>query len=231
MSSGGLFRSLLAPVISCAMLASLWLTSERATPLVRGASERYMAQAASAIDDLPYQIGGWIGSDIPITPAAVEMLRPNRLVHRRFREFSDSAWFDLLIVHSADVRDMIGHYPPVCYPAHGWDQEERRVVERPLAASWWSTADYSFSREVDLGRESIHIVSFFAVPSDDGLQFDYTMEIVERAARFRGNARRGAAQFQIVTPGDMPAADRSEIVDHALTLVAPVLEALGRDPV
>ncbi|NRA58528.1 MAG: hypothetical protein HRU13_10500, partial [Phycisphaerales bacterium] len=45
-----------------------------------GASDAYFRQVSQAIDALPMQIEGYIGRDRPPLPAAIEMLRPNRLV-------------------------------------------------------------------------------------------------------------------------------------------------------
>ncbi|MEO1278713.1 MAG: exosortase-associated EpsI family protein, partial [Planctomycetota bacterium] len=94
-----------------------------------GASEAYFRQVSQAIDALPMQIEGYIGRDRPPLPAAIEMLRPNRLVQREYADPVTGESFSVLIVHCGDVRDMMGHYPPVCYPSNGWEMDGTEAEE------------------------------------------------------------------------------------------------------
>ena len=78
------------------------------------------AEVLTAIDAAPYRIGQWIGEDVAVPPAALEILQTNAILSRRFRHLTSGINANLLVVHCSDARDMQGHYPPVCYPANGW---------------------------------------------------------------------------------------------------------------
>ena len=54
-----------------------------------------------------------------VPPEAQELLRPNAIFSRRFQRPGEIG-VHVLVVHCSDARDMIGHYPPICYPSSGW---------------------------------------------------------------------------------------------------------------
>ncbi len=80
----------------------------------------YRARVKAAIEAIPYRIGPAVGTDSEPTEAAIRLLSPNKILERRYLDPSTGGAFSLLFVHCGDARDMNGHYPPVCYPAHGW---------------------------------------------------------------------------------------------------------------
>ena len=71
-------------------------------------------------NNIPYVVGDYVGQDIPIPQGAIELLKPNVIISRRYSNLNNGATVDLLFVHCKDAQDMLGHHPPVCYPAHGW---------------------------------------------------------------------------------------------------------------
>jgi hypothetical protein len=210
----------LAVALSIAMAIKLGITGG-------SVPEGYMRDVAAAVDNVSYATGGWTGSDTPITPSAVDLLKPNRLLQRRYSNLDGAGWFDLLIVHCGDVRDMIGHFPPICYPANGWTKGEQSDEDRAIANTTATTRNYVFSRDEDLRDIGIMVTSVFVVPTDDGLLISPDRNVIERAGRFGETARRGAAQIQIVTPRDMDEADRHNVIERAFHLVEPLLETIG----
>ncbi len=213
----------LPPVLSAvllgAMLARGPVAPFRQSPEVQG----YFDRVAAQIEGIPHQQGDWLGIDIPPTPAAVDLLQPNKLMQRRYTHAETGAWFDLLIVHCGDVRDMIGHYPPVCYPAHGWKLGEKTTLPVRIAEVDAQAAEYRFSREQGLSTDSIRVTNFFALPAPKGPSFGPELTLIERAGQFRETARLGSAQVQVITESAMGEAEHREAVETALTLVNDVL--------
>src|SRR6185295_7672981 len=101
-------------------LTGLW--AEQRTRLKPEDAEPYHVRAKAAIESIPYQLSGWYGQDDEANPAAVKLLRTNIIFSRTYVNPASSLRASLLIVQCKDSRDMLGHYPPVCYPAHGMTQ-------------------------------------------------------------------------------------------------------------
>lgn len=81
------------------------------------------------LEGVPLRCGEWIGEEQPLAPAAVELLRPNASLSRSYRRIGGDERVMLSLIHCSDARDMAGHYPPICYPSHGWS------LDLPLDAS------------------------------------------------------------------------------------------------
>jgi len=170
----------------------------------------YHARAKAAIDAWPVQIGkDWTSRAWKIPDAAVQLLRPNTTLSRRYVNVSDERqWADLLVVQCRDPNDMSGHYPPNCYPANG----EPMVSERPRT---WQVGDqtingmeYQFERG-DLGKPVRYCVyNFFELPGR-GIVPD--MQQVREATGDYQRRYFGAAEFQVVFPPDVPQQTRDEI--------------------
>ena len=94
---------------------------------------------------------------------------------------------ELLVVHCSDARDMHGHYPPICYPAHGWSSADRgepsectvRVGHRDLRMRI-----YNFRRSSEVGStQRLRILNVFQLPdgttSADLPRFNFLREHVD----------------------------------------------------
>src|SRR5688572_23609198 len=90
-------------------------------PAANAAPYHALVQAAAA--KIPFHIDTWFGTDIPVPPAATKLLKPNVIVSRRYAEMLTGRRVDFLLVQCTDARDIVGHYPPICYVTHGWTQE------------------------------------------------------------------------------------------------------------
>src|SRR5438477_7343006 len=107
------------PVLSMGLLAGI--VAEQATHLKPKDVEPYHDRARAAVDAVPYFIGNWTGKDDDIPAAAQKLLRPNAILSRTYSEIDTSSLggrhreASLLIVQCRDSRDMVGHFPPICY--------------------------------------------------------------------------------------------------------------------
>jgi hypothetical protein len=189
----------------------------------------YHATAQKAVDAFPYVIGYWTGSDQEIPTAAVNLLRPNVIVSRRYKKqadnWRDARQADLLIVQCADSRDMTGHYPPICYPANGEPLMSKRPFDLKVGKVLVHGTEYVFDtrqkRDAML-RKSVY--NFFVVP---GRGIVPTIDDVRAAAGDYQRRCFGAAQFQVVMNADLPPEERDEIFTTLIGADADLINVLN----
>ncbi|MFK7960972.1 MAG: exosortase-associated EpsI family protein [Phycisphaerales bacterium] len=163
------------------------------------------ARAATAIADVPYIMDGrWAGTDREVPAAAVELLNPNAILSREYRDLDGGGTFGYIVVHATDVRDMEGHYPPICYPASGYVEIADRIDETiAVSGRALPVREYAFERSTADGQtQRIRILNTFILP--DGSTALDRRGLQDRAQR-RALAARGMAQIQLVAALDTDA--------------------------
>lgn len=223
MPIGHFLRQALAPAATAALLMGVHAQHVASTD--PQAVEAYHADARAAIEHVPTRIGNWVGSDVDVPKAAVALLKPNALLGRRYVNRETGRTANLVIVQCRDTRDMGGHYPPVCYPAHGWSDTSRGEQVALHAGSRRIRASrYVFSRTEFDRVTRIAIFNFFVLP---GVGVVEDMEGVRRAAADYGRRQYGAAQVQIVLDAALPEAAQEQIGLEILEAIGPAIDALG----
>lgn len=198
---------ILSPLLCLAVLAGMW--TEAKARVQPADAEPYHQRAKAAIASLPYQINGWVGRDDEIPPAAVKLLRPNYMVSRTYVDplhISRSA--GLLIVQCKDSRDMLGHYPPVCYPAHGMTTVSEEQRDWEIGDMTLPGTEYQFTRDDGVSKYRMVVYNFMIVP---GVGVVRDMKGVERAAEDYQQRYFGAAQFQVTMNAEIPQYDRDRV--------------------
>jgi hypothetical protein len=180
-------------------------------------------------DDRPFFIGdSWVGEDLRdlLAPEAQKLLRPNAIFNRRYERYGGS-WVQVLVVHCSDARDMIGHYPPVCYPSAGWvDLEVPPPGDHVLTAqaATLPVREYRFRAVQEGGRDfEIRIFSAFVLP--DGTVTRDISDINRQSERLAVSVQ-GVAQMQIITPADTPAAEAMEAAGEVLGGLGELFDVL-----
>src|SRR5204862_7966128 len=126
--------------------------------------------------------------------------------------------------------DMVGHFPPICYPSSGYEQVRSDTQPRDWKVGGLTIPgmEYHFVK-INEGRpEKTVIYNFFVVPTR-GLTRD--MDGVKAAAEDYQQRYYGAAQFKVGfsdTDGDLPKSERDEIFTTLMEKAAPVIEQLNR---
>jgi len=219
---------LAAPLTAIVLVGMAWysLASMRI-----GGNEAYLRGVGLAIDDLPMQIDGYFGVNRPVQEAAQELLRPNKLLQREYTHPITQTSFSILIVHCGDVRDMMGHYPPVCYPSNGWDVDgvSGEAIVRSDGGPIPITR-YHVSRGDGSMEFSRVIANTFVVPrADEPLGRDD--RALDNVTRTRWSSGLGAAQVQIITDAKMDEAVRERIERSVADRLEGLIEAvsLGRE--
>ena len=208
-----------APLVSIVLMMGGWFLIEN--PMGEdGQILEHRARIVEEMKTFPYQLDNWWGADVPVPTSAMEILRPNSLVSRRFSKLETSDEVVLALIHCSDLRDMMGHYPPVCYPATGWtlDEEGTEDVLVPLADINARMRLYRFHRfdQEGLQKEQT-VLSIFLLPNE--LLLTDMQELKGRSSRGRNMSAVGVAQLQMVF-NDAPETD--VVVRQATELLSAV---------
>jgi hypothetical protein len=126
----------LKPVIVAASVASVLM-------LVSGSGFRVLATRLAApvdtnpirieaLQQLPLQIGGWTGQDVPLDEAIIEATDTDALINRRYSRRGSLESVSLYIASGVRARDLMPHRPEVCYTGAGWTLTDRRFMALPL---------------------------------------------------------------------------------------------------
>ncbi len=197
-----------SPLVTAMLLGAIAL--ENARHVKPENVEPFHEAAKAAIASLPYTMGSWAGSDMEVPPEAVKLLKPNIILSRKYVNYSKvNQWVSLLIVQCRDSRDMVGHYPPVCYPGQGEEMVSQRDLTISVAGLTVPVREYLFQRSIADQVAKRYVYNFLAVPGA-GLIRD--MEGVYRAAEDYQRRYYGAAQVQVLMPVDIEEAAREGIL-------------------
>lgn len=150
-----------------------WQKSTHVKPANAAAYHFAAKQAIAAMD---WTIGGgsngvWNGQEQEPTKAAVQLLRPNIILSRRYTDSTTEhrglRMCDVLIVQCANARDMVGHYPENCYPNGGETMVDKRPRDWQIGNTKITGTEYTFERFSTRGQPVRRCVySFLVVPGD-----------------------------------------------------------------
>jgi hypothetical protein len=216
-----------------ALLLLSWMLPNRTT--FSPEAERHKAEVAAAMKSVPYFINyRWVGEDAAeqIPREAQELLRPNAILSRAYSSPGGPP-VHILITHCGDARDMIGHFPPICYPSSGWIPRSAPFAgDHVLHAGGLElpVREYIFSRPRDRTREDvIRIFNAFILP--DGRVTCHIDDINRQSERL-AVSRLGVAQFQVITLAAVPLEEALTAAGELLGGMSELLEALnvGKEP-
>ena len=222
------------PLLSVGLLAAM--VAQQTTHLKPQDVEPYQARAKAAVEAVPYVVAGgrWTGTDEEIPVAAQKLLRPNAILSRLYVDNSPADYRNsehrlasLLIVQCRDSRDMVGHYPPICYRAHGMTLDEPECGPRDWTVGGMKIPGYEYEfTGIAEGKAFRKVVYNFLIVPGRGIVRD--MKGVEQAAEDYQQRYYGAAQFQVVFHGQASAEPRSrqERDEIFATLMGPNIKLI-----
>ncbi|MCX5662430.1 MAG: exosortase-associated EpsI family protein [Planctomycetota bacterium] len=220
-------RDKLAHQIGVPILALLVLggmaAEKRLLHAPAGDSDAYHDRVLAVSENIPMNVDGYVGHNETILPAAVALLRPNVIFNRRYDNREARLSATLLLVQCRDARDILGHYPPVCYPAHGWVQENAVPRDWSIDGMEIHGMEYTFAANSPTKSGRITILDFMLLPAGGTVR---DMKGVITAA---GDSRRklfGAGQVQVVMDADMGPEDREAVFKTLITAAGPTLKAI-----
>ncbi len=187
-------------------------------------ADAYHDEVRKAAEAVPRHFGPWLGVDVPVPPAAVRLLKPNAIVSRRYTNIATGEAVSFLVVQVRDSRDILGHYPPVCYPAQGWTRRATQPMEWNGATQEFPGTRYGFDQEGLEGGVRITIDNFLILP-DGTICPD--MNAVESMAQDRVRKVFGAAQVQLIYNASVSADRQTQITEEFLRFFQPVVNAIS----
>ncbi len=217
-----------APWVTVVTLALLSMALPNRTAAIVSSDAR-RNEIARAFEDVPYFIGRWVGENPEkgnIPREAQKLLKPNAILNRRYLS-PGGPWMHVLVVHCGDARDMIGHYPPICYPSAGWTEMPAHansdrtitVMGRPFPVR-----EYGFKGYLEGGREEvIRIFNAFILP-DGTVTRD--IDDINRQSERLSVAVQGVAQVQVITSGRVSADEAINSAEEVLSGMNGLLTAL-----
>lgn len=217
--------ALCAPLLTCGLLVGV--RAERAHYADVDDAGPYHQKLLKAMESLPQTIGEWVGSDIEVPKAAISLLGPNAISSRRYINFRTGQQVNMLIVQCRDIRDIAGHYPPICYRYHGWELYESKPAQRQVGTMTIPITQYELSRTAN-GTPAHVIVENFMVLPDRSIVRD--MDAVRAATGDYRRRRYGAAQFQVVFDASIPEDQRRGFFTALVGGHKPLIEMIKNVP-
>jgi hypothetical protein len=173
---------------------------------------------------IPFAVGDWMGRTIPMPEAAIKLLRPSALEARAYESVSTGETANLLFVHCSDARDLLGHYPPVCYQARGLTLTSSSSRDWKLDGTLVTGTRYRFLQDSPVARSEVVVDNFMVLP--DG-RYGRDMGSVDEVAKDRRLRRLGVAEVQVVTDGAMSETRRDEVFRTLVGPMVPLLRCTG----
>ena len=212
-------RNLVPPLITLGLLTALIVEGAlRTSPATAEPYHQHIAEVAAT---LPYQANSWVGQDVPVPSAATELLRPNVIISRRYQNVRTGHTASLLIVQCRDSRDMLGHYPPVCYPGIGWTLVSKTEREAEATNAVYPAMEYEFARTTAGQLVRTTVIDFMITPDGRVVR---TMDELRFAARRQSTRYYGAAQVQLIFDPNTPDPERAQAIKSLLDAADPILQ-------
>jgi len=166
--------------------------------------DEFHATAKTALDSVPLYFGHYLGKEEPLQEVDLQLLKPNAVRNVRYtdlRAMNLPSWGGvvLTVVQCRRIEDMIGHYPPVCYPAFGDEQLSAVPREWKVGDQTIAGVEYRFEGVKQPGQRYVRIVYNFMVAPGKGFVQD--MEGLKRINNELDRRFYGAAQFQVLFSG------------------------------
>lgn len=210
---------IISAVVAGLMLSGVAVLERRSADTA--AINEYHDSVRRAVDYFPVDFGMWVGHEVPIPPSATRLLRPNALVAREYRtDARGGLSATLMLVQCEDIRDMQGHYPPNCYPAHGWNEGG---VESGAVFGDLEMVRYEFHRSTGDRDRGITVYNLFVMPTGE---VTTSMARVRRASADYVMRPYGAAQVQIVIGDEVDPSEHEWILGQMHAIAEPVMEVL-----
>lgn len=218
---------LLAPLLAGLMLLGMAGTNSRhLTP--EDASD-YHARVRVAVDGVPYLVGDWLGRDVPVPVEATNMLRPNALLSRAYFNPRTGQQVSVMLVQTGDARDLVGHYPPECYPASGWSPVSREPVKLPISLEGRTreveVIHYDFAMSQFTGPKHIEIYNVMILPNG---QFSTGMAGLKQISDSYQLRHLGGAAMQFIPDLTMTDEQVLDAWQQFIAALRPAIETIQR---
>ncbi|HET6249639.1 MAG TPA: hypothetical protein VFE47_18265 [Tepidisphaeraceae bacterium] len=186
-------------------------------------AESYHRRVSAIAAEGSTHFGSWVSQEIPVPEAAITMLRPNATISRKFTNITTGEQATFLLVQCRDARDLFGHYPPICYAAHGFRAVDSTSRDWQIDDLEIHGTAYTFSSTRPEELTSMIIYDFMILPNGTTCR---DMEGVYASARDPRRRMFGAAQLQILMSTTLSQDQRDEIFRSLVKANQPTIRAI-----
>jgi hypothetical protein len=188
--------------------------------------ERYQDRIRIQAETIPARIGSWVGEDVPVPVQALEVLRPNVLISRRYVNVEKNWSASILFVHCFDAQHMVGHYPARCYPAEGWQLQRSTEQDWSVGDLQLTGTEYEFTMSNALGsvqnNQDIIVDNCLFRPDGKILR---DMESMSNTLLGAYGQNTGSGQLQVIFDAAMPQDQRAKAFSELAIGYLPAIEA------
>ncbi|MGD9789374.1 MAG: exosortase-associated EpsI family protein [Phycisphaerales bacterium] len=215
-----------AKILIVLLLVGLFFERRARTVLVDAGP--FHERVAAAIERVPATFGEWESTEIPVPTEAQELLRPTATLAREYTNTRTGASARLVVVHCERIRDLSGHYPPNCYPAHGWvETTPGEGVLVPTPAGTLPMVRYTYLQDTFGSRSEMVVYDFFMLPQRGAVA---SMEAVRDASGDLTLRNFGATQVQVLLTRTRPRAEEEKDVSMMIGLITDVIRTIKANP-
>jgi hypothetical protein len=194
--------------------APVWLSVLVAVVLLVSAGIAYRAAAAYLyggvlaairlpvpLQQVPLQIGGWVGQDSSIPETTDAYMRQNfadDYISRRYVNVAEGLFADLYVVYcSSRPGGILGHQPLICFPNNGWIHDETtpsQIVSR--SGRPVDCLVHRFHKPVPAYQETF-VLNFYILNGQITLSERDFSSVWGRRPNLSGDPARYVAQVQV----------------------------------
>jgi hypothetical protein len=220
------------------------MVAEAHTHVQKSEAAPHLARCAIAVKAVPAVIptdaGTWVGREIDMPKPAIQLLQPNAILSRQYVNEQAREVVSLLIVNCGDARDLMGHYPPICYPSQGEEELEKQRVARiwHLPNMDIHGMEYHFAAKSPTDQDQT-VYNFFVMPLVPSLTVSHKeldgvicpdIDSVYTSGEDYQRRYYGATEFQLVTGPQMTPQKRDQALIDILTPCQDLLTTLENRP-
>jgi hypothetical protein len=214
-------RDAIALVLSLSLLGGAAVDGWSVRPPADAAP--YHAECVRVAATIPHRIGDWVAKDVEIERDAIALLRPNVVTSRDFTNFVTGRRVSVLFVQVRDTRDVVSHYPPICYPVtRGLEMASTHARDWPLHERIITGTEYEF-RSAGFEQGGRIVVQNFILLPNGVIARD--MKPVEQQIPLQSRYY-GAAQVQVVFDAAIPSEERDAAFAELIGGYAPLIEVV-----
>ena len=170
---------------------------------------------------IPQQIGGWTGTDVPITETVQEAAGNDDFLSRLYVDRQTKQSANIYLGYSARPRTMIGHRPDVCYRASGWINEGREDKKfTSISGRQIPCLIHRFSRPPPESGE-VFVLNYYVVNGQITTKEGDFSGFGWRTPNINGNLALYAAQIQISSTSEKSSLDLAYDITDVLLAFLP----------
>jgi EpsI family protein len=184
------------------------------------------AQALVCTEDLarlPKSIGQWRGTDQAIDKTVAAYTDADALLNRVYARGPQAVL--LYIAGGVRARDMMPHRPTVCYPTHGWTQQDDRQLQLKLADGTTLSCHVYMFGKAGLSTKSVKVLNYYIVDGSYGADVSTLRSKVRRGS----TGVRYLAQVQLSCNFEPGAQNPQEMLEDFIGQAAPLILSLMPD--